>query len=68
MGIPTYTFKYHEGAKDAIHGNLDTESIYFGVMAQYLLELEPSAVVESAINGYYSVDYSKIDVNFHKLV
>ena len=67
MGIPTYTFKYHEGAKDVI-GNLDTESIYFGVMAQDLLELEPSAVVESTINGYYSVDYSKIDVNFHKLV
>ena len=65
-GIPVYSFKYREDMKDVLQ-NEDTTSVYFGAMAQDLLELAPEAV-RVGPNGYYSVDYSKIDVDFIKLV
>ena len=55
--------------KSVLNGNVDTESVYVGVMAQDLLDMKISeAVLRSPSSGYYSVDYSKIDVDFHKLV
>ena len=55
--------------KSVLNGNVDTESVYVGVMAQDLLDMKISeAVLRSPASGYYSVDYSKIDVDFHKLV
>ena len=65
-GIPVYSFKYREDMKDVLQDE-DTTSVYFGAMAQDLLELAPEAVGVGP-NGYYSVDYSKIDVDFIKLV
>merc|ERR1712111_32970 len=65
-GIPTYTFKYREDVGDIIGDEVDVESVYFGVMAQDLIKLAPAAVVKS-LDGYYRVDYSKIDVDFAKL-
>ena len=47
--------------------SLDTQSVYFGAMAQDLLELVPDAVKKNPIDGYYRVDYTKIDVNFLKI-
>merc|ERR1719232_251532 len=66
-GIPTYTFKYREDARDVLGDEVDAESIYFGVMAQDLIELAPAAVVKSSVDGYYRVDYSGIDVDFAEL-
>lgn len=34
---------------------------------QDLLEIAPDAVIMNEEDGYYRVDYSKIDVDFHKL-
>ena len=65
-GIPVYSFKYREDMKDVLQDE-DTTSVYFGAMAQDLLELAPEAVGVGS-NGYYAVDYSKIDVDFLKLV
>ena len=46
------------------NGKVDTESVYVGVMAQDLLDMKISEVVSrSPTSGYYSVDYSKIDVD-----
>jgi hypothetical protein len=66
-GIPTYTFKYRQGM-DTIDDGIDTMGTYFGVMAQDLLEIAPEAVIEHPLDGYYRVDYSKIDVDFIKLM
>ena len=66
-GIPTYTFKYREEAMDLTDSSVDTESTYFGTMAQDLLELAPDAVLKDSADGYYRVDYSKIDVDFYKV-
>lgn len=66
--IPTYTFKYREEAMDLLTDNsVDAESTYFGTMAQDLLELAPDAVLKDSADGYYRVDYSKIDVDFYKI-
>lgn len=46
---------------------LDTKSTFVGAMAQDLLELVPDAVIMNPEDGYYRVDYSKIDVDFYKL-
>ena len=46
---------------------LDTKSTFVGAMAQDLLELAPDAVIMNPEDGYYRVDYSKIDVDFYKL-
>lgn len=66
-GIPVYSFKYRDDMKDYLRENVDTQSIYFGAMAQDLLHLAPEAVNVDP-SGYYSVDYSMIDVDFIKLV
>ena len=67
-GIPTYTFKYREGMNLANgYTTLDTVNTFVGAMAQDLLELAPEAVILNQDDGYYRVDYSKIDVDFYKL-
>ena len=66
-GIPTYTFKYISGMVDANGEALDSTSRFSGVMAQDLLQLAPNALLQVHPDGYYSVDYSKIDVDFEKL-
>lgn len=66
-GIPTYTFKYRQGM-DTIDDDIDAMGTYFGVMAQDLLEIAPEALIEHPLDGYYRVDYSKIDVDFIKLM
>lgn len=54
-GLAVYDFDYKPEFKDvAGHGR------FRGVMAQEVLELSPEAVVV-ADNGYYAVDYSKIN-------
>ena len=55
-GFPIYEFEYKH----------EPNHRYQGVMAQDLLELLPSAVVE-ADNGYLAVDYSQIDVEFKEV-
>ena len=59
-GIPTYKFRY-KSAEHSPSGESTTE--YIGTMAQDLVELEPSAV-SVGTDGFYRVDYSKIDVDF----
>jgi hypothetical protein len=66
-GIPIYTFNYREGMKLADGQLLDTKSTFVGTMAQDLLTLAPDAVIMNTEDGYYRVDYSKIDVDFYKL-
>ena len=65
--IPIYSFQYRAGIKLADNVVLDTKSTFVGVMAQDLLELAPHAVTKNEEDGYYRVDYSKIDVDFGKL-
>jgi hypothetical protein len=65
--IPIYSFQYRDGIKLADNKPLDTKSTFVGVMAQDLLELAPHAVTKNEEDGYYRVDYSKIDVDFGKL-
>jgi hypothetical protein len=47
----------------------DTKSTFVGAMAQDFLTLAPDAVIVimNPEDGYYRVDYSKIDVDFYKL-
>jgi hypothetical protein len=66
-GIPIYTFKYRIGMELANGEVLDNKSTFVGAIAQDLLEIAPHAVIMNEENGYYRVDYSKIDVDFHKL-
>jgi hypothetical protein len=68
-GIPIYTFKYRSGMELANDEVLDSKSTFVGAMAQDLLEIAPDAVtmMMNEEDGYYRVDYSKIDVDFHKL-
>ena len=66
-GIPTYTFNYRKGMNLSNNYVLDTKSTFVGAMAQDLLELAPDAVIMNPEDGYYRVDYSKIDVDFYKL-
>ena len=55
-GIPEYTFKYRF---DGEHG-----PTYKGTSAQDLLAMgRGDAVVQTEKDGFYSVDYSKLDVN-----
>lgn len=56
-GIPIYEFEYIN--KDLGKGR------YEGVIAQDLLESHPEAVKEK--DGFYSVDYSLIDVDFKEI-
>jgi hypothetical protein len=55
-GIPIYEFNY-------IGGN----NRYSGVIAQDLLEINPSVVTIDKKSGYYKVDYSNIDTNMYIL-
>ena len=59
-GVPIYTYKYiHDGE----HGPW-----YKGTSAQDLLEIGRSdAVVQQEKDGFYYVDYSKLDVEFEKV-
>tara|TARA_B100001248_G_C27332650_1_gene432227 strand:- start:155 stop:1018 length:864 start_codon:yes stop_codon:yes gene_type:complete len=57
MNIPIYLFKYKE----------DLNTIYKGVMAQDLLKLGFDDSVSVGHDGYYMVDYNKIDVNMEKI-
>lgn len=66
-GIPIYTFKYRSGMELANDEVLDSKSTFVGAMAQDLLEIAPDAVFMNEGDGYYRVDYSKIDVDFRKL-
>ena len=55
-GIPKYTFKY---VADGGHG-----PTYIGTSAQDLLAMgREDAVVQTEKDGFYKVDYSKLDVN-----
>lgn len=65
-GIPVYTWKYREEVAN-LDPSVDTKGTYFGAMAQDLLELAPNAVLKNSLDGYYRVDYSKIDVDSYKL-
>ena len=55
-GINIYLFSY----------NFDPNTLYQGVIAQELLNTEFESAVHIDKNGIYSVDYSKIDVEFKK--
>ena len=46
----------------------EPETRYVGVMAQELLGTQFEEAVVIAENGYYAVDYSKIDVKFEKII
>jgi hypothetical protein len=65
MGIPIYSYNYIE-IMDGID-EINVEETYKGVMAQDLLELGYDNAVLKMSNGYYSVNYNKIDVNFEIL-
>jgi hypothetical protein len=65
--IPIYTFKYRSGMQLANNEVLDNKSTFVGAMAQDLLEIAPHAVIMNDEDGYYRVDYSKIDVDFYNL-
>jgi hypothetical protein len=56
-GIPTYNFKF---IRD------ETQSVYYGVMAQDIQESHPDAVSKDQ-DGYLMVDYSLIDVDYKKV-
>lgn len=45
----------------------DPETRYVGVIAQELLDTQFKEAVVIAENGYYAVDYNKIDVKFKKI-
>lgn len=53
-GIPMYTFNY-----------IGRKERYIGTMAQDLIKLGRMDVIKLNNNGYYSVYYDKIDVNFN---
>jgi len=57
-GIPVYEFEYINKA--------DGEGTYIGTMAQDLLKLGKSEAVITDKEGYYLVDYNKVDVDFYK--
>lgn len=55
-GLNIYKFKYKDG----------DNKFYQGVIAQEILKKHPEAVKQDE-NGFYSVDYDKIDVEFKEL-
>jgi hypothetical protein len=57
MGINIYEFVYLN----------EESSLYTGVIAQDLLDSEYSDAVSMGEDGFYRVDYSKIDVEFKKI-
>ena len=58
-GIPIYEFEYINKS--------DGEGRYIGTMAQDLIKLNKSEAVITDKEGFYLVDYSKVDVNFFKI-
>ena len=58
-GIPVYEFEYINKS--------DGEGRYVGTMAQDLLKLGKSKAVITDKEGYYLVNYDKIDVNFYEI-
>jgi len=58
-GIPIYEFEYIN--------KLDGEGRYVGTMAQDLIKLGKSEAVITDKEGFYLVDYNKVDVDFYKI-
>ena len=54
-GIDIYAFTY----------KFNMAVVYQGVIAQELLDIQDVVILDK--NGFYSVDYSKIDVDFKRL-
>ena len=61
-GIPVVTYKYNDLVPD-----LTPHVTYQGVIAQHLLTLGLSDTVLLEDNGFYSVDYDKLDVEFKQV-
>jgi hypothetical protein len=57
MGIPIFTFRFKSDKQ---------ETLYQGTIAQEIINIIPEAVIMGN-NGFYMVDYSKIDVEYKKL-
>ncbi len=59
-GVPIYTFRY---MKDGEHGPW-----YKGTSAQDLIAMgRTDAVVQYKKDGFYHVDYSKLDIDFEQV-
>jgi hypothetical protein len=58
-GIPIYEFEYINKS--------DGEGRYIGTMAQDLIKLNKSEAVITDKEGYYLVDYNKVDVDFYEI-
>jgi hypothetical protein len=58
-GIPVYEFEYVNKS--------DGKGKYVGTMAQDLLKLGKSEAVITDKEGYYLVDYNKVDVDFYEI-
>ena len=57
MGIPIFTFRFKDDKQN---------TLYQGTIAQEIIDIIPEAVTIHD-NGFYMVDYSKIDVEYKKL-
>lgn len=57
MGIPIFTFRFKSDKQN---------TLYQGTIAQEIINIIPEAVIMGD-NGFYMVDYSKIDVDYKKL-
>lgn len=57
MGIPIFTFRFKDDKQN---------TLYQGTIAQEIIDIMPEAVTIHD-NGFYMVDYSKIDVEYKKL-
>ena len=62
MGIPIYTFRYKQDDNGIV-----AHLLYEGVIAQDLINMGLDNTVYHDPDGFYKVDYSKIDVEFKKL-
>jgi len=58
-GLSIYKFRYID--------SLENKGFYQGVIAQDLLDTKFESAVKLLSNGYYGVDYSKLDVEFKRL-
>jgi hypothetical protein len=61
MGIPIYTFRYKQD-----YNGIVAHLLYEGVIAQDLINMGLDNTVYRDPDGFYKVDYSKIDVEFKK--
>lgn len=62
-GIPIYSFKYNQDVKSDL-----PSGTWSGVMAQDLLDLGHEDAVILTKDGFYSVDYSQLDVKFEPIM